>query len=96
MSLRLIAAYVSVTGLLVYAWRDWFASLCGLILLMAVIEHPDMPKTLFGIQGFNLWNVLFLSVLLAWTLSRRREGLTWDMPRHMNVLLLLYLVLVQL
>ena len=90
MSIRIIAVYLFVVGLSIYAWKDWFISLCGLILLMAVIEHPDMPKTIFGIQGFNLWNVLFLSVLLTWALSRRREGLTWDMPRHMNVLLLMY------
>lgn len=90
MSIRQVAVYLFVAGLSIYAWKDWFKSLCGLILLMAVIEHPDMPKTMFGIQGFNLWNVLFLSIFLAWAFNRRREGLTWDMPRHMNVLLLMY------
>ncbi len=58
---------------------------------MVVIQHEDMPKTMFGIQGFNMWNVLFLGVFLAWVASRRREGLTWDMPRHIEVLLLMYL-----
>lgn len=91
MSIRITALYIFVIGLSIYAWKDWFKSLCGLILLMAVIEHPDMPKSMFGIQGFNPWNVLFLAVFLAWLANRRREGLTWDMPRHMNVLLLMYL-----
>ena len=91
MSIRLTALYIFVAILLAYAWKDWFKSLCGLILLMAVIQHEDMPKTMFGIQGFNPWNVLFLGIFLAWLASRRREGLTWDMPRHINVLLLMYL-----
>src|SRR5207253_9429713 len=68
--------------------------LCGLILLMAIVEHPDMPKGLFGVPGFNPWNLAFLSVALAWAAGRRREGLRWDMPRHITVLLLLYLVVV--
>ncbi len=91
MSIRISALYISVVFLSIYAWKDWFKSLCGLILLMAVIEHEDMPKTMFGIQGFNMWNVLFVGIFLAWLASRRREGLRWDMPRHVNVLLLMYL-----
>ena len=91
MSIRITVLYLVVAGLSIYAWKDWFKSLCGLILLMAVIEHEDMPKTMLGIQGLNMWNVLFLMILLAWIASRRRDNLTWDMPRHVNVLLLLYL-----
>ncbi|MFC1793345.1 O-antigen ligase family protein, partial [Planctomycetota bacterium] len=94
MSIRLTALYIFVAILLVYAWKDWFKSLCGLILMMAIIEHEDMPKAMFGIQGFNMWNLLFLGIFLAWLVNRRREGLTWDMPRHINVLLLLQLVII--
>jgi len=91
MSIRITALYILVTFLCIYAWKDWFKSLCGLILLMAVIEHPDMPKSILEIQGLNLWNVLFVMIFLAWATSRRREGLRWDMPRHVTVLLLMYL-----
>ncbi len=90
MAIRTIVLGLLVVGLCIYAWRDWFKSLCGLILLMAVIEHPDMPHSILGIEGFSAWNVLFLVVFLAWLANRRREGLTWDMPRHMTVLLLMY------
>ena len=62
MSIRITALYIFVTFLCIYAWKDWFKSLCGLILLMAVIEHPDMPKTVLGIQGLNPWNVLFAMI----------------------------------
>ncbi len=91
MSIRVSILFLVVAVLLIYAWKDWFKSLCGLVLLMAIIEHEDVPKTMFGIQGLNPWNVLFAVIVLAWAISRAREGLTWDMPRHVTVLLLLYL-----
>jgi O-antigen ligase len=94
MSIRILLLYVFVTGLSIYAWKDWFRSLCGLILLMAFLEHEDMPKTMYGIQGLNLWNTLFVVIAIAWIVSRRREGLTWDMPAHMGVLLLTYLTII--
>jgi O-antigen ligase len=90
-SIRHLALYVLVFGLSIYAWKDWFKSLCGLILLTAIFEHEDMPKTMFGIQGLNMWNVLFAVVFLAWLANRHAQGLTWDMPRSVSVLLLMYL-----
>ena len=80
MSIRITALYIFVAGLCVYAWKDWFKSLCGLILLMAVIHHEDMPTNMFGIQGFNTWNILFSVIFLAWLTDRRRRGLRWDIP----------------
>ena len=91
MSIRIISLYFLIFGLSIYAWKNWFKSLCGLILLMAIVEHGDMPKSMFGIQGMNPWNILFGMIFLAWLLNRRREGLAWDMPRNMNILLLLCL-----
>jgi len=92
--IRLSLIYMFCFGLAVYAWKDWYKSLCGLILLMAVLEHPDMPKNLFGVQGMNPWNIIFVNILLSWAGSRRGEGLSWDMPRHITILLLLYLSVV--
>ena len=94
MSIRITALYIFVAILLVYAWKDWFISLCGLILMTATIHHEDMPKVLFGIHGLDVWNVLFATVFLAWAVNRRREGLTWDMPRHISVFLLAYLAVI--
>lgn len=92
--IRITLLTTIVAFLAVYAWRHWYRSLCGLILLMAVMEHPDMPQSVFGIQGLNLWNILFAVVVIAWALNRRSEGLVWDMPRKVNVLLLLYLAVI--
>ncbi len=88
--LALLTAFVG--GLAAYAFKDWYRSLCGLILLMAVVEHPDMPKTIFGIQGLNPWNILLLIVVIAWALSRNRENLEWDLPGIVTAALLGYLV----
>ncbi|MBN2593343.1 MAG: O-antigen ligase family protein [Sedimentisphaerales bacterium] len=94
MSIRIIALYILVVGLSIYAWKDWFKSLCGLILMMVVLEHNSMPRGMLGFQGLNMWNVLFVMIFLAWLASRQREGLVWDMPRRMNILLLLYLAVI--
>ncbi|MCX5672208.1 MAG: O-antigen ligase family protein [Planctomycetota bacterium] len=83
--------FAVVAGLSVYAWRDWFRTLCGLILLTAFIGDENMPRSIMGIQGLSPWNILMFSVVLSWAVSRRREDLVWDMPRHVTVLLLLYL-----
>lgn len=85
--IRSALLWSSVFGFALYAWRDWFKSLCALIVLMAVIEHPDMPKTMFGIQGLNPWNILAASVASAWLLARRSEGLRSDLPPHVALML---------
>jgi hypothetical protein len=86
-----IYALVALTGFLsLYAFRDWFVSLCGLIVLMAVVQHPDFPSGVGGVQGLNPWNALLICVMIGWHAARRREGLTWDMPRHITFMLLLY------
>ncbi len=94
MSIRLSLFWIFVITMMIYAWKDWFVSLCGLIVLMAVLEHPDMPKSIMGIQGLNLWNILMASILIAWFIQRRAQGLRWDMPRFITLLLILYLLVV--
>lgn len=91
MSIRLLALYFLVAGLSIYAWKDWFKGLCGLILLTTVIGRPEFRENFAGIQGLNIWNILFADVFLAWLMNRRREGLSWDMPATINVFLLLWL-----
>jgi O-antigen ligase len=89
--IRLSALAIYVMAAALYAWKDWYKSLCALLLLMAVVEHPDMPKSILGIQGLNPWNLLLLVVAAAWAKARRDERLTWDLPRHITVMLALYL-----
>lgn len=77
-----------------YAYKDWFRSACFLILLMPFYDHPDMPSSVFGIQGLNPWNLLLLNVILSWAMHRRTEGNRWDLPKGISFLLMAYLVVV--
>ena len=92
--IRITLLWLFVAFLAVYSWRDWYKACCGLILLMAVVEHPDMPKSMLGIQGLNPWNILLAAILPAWLASRRLERLRWDMPTHVSALLLAFLAII--
>jgi O-antigen ligase len=83
-----------VAFLCVYAWKDWYRSLCGLIVLAAVSERYDMPRAMFGVVGLNPWNIGLLFIVLAWLASKRKEGLRWDLSPNLNALLIFYLVVI--
>jgi O-antigen ligase len=87
--LTLLIAYLSA-----YAWKDWFRGACWLVLLMAVFQHPDMPKSIAGIPGLNHWNFLFINTILSWLINRNKQKLVWEMPKHLNLLLFLYGLLI--
>jgi len=86
--------YAVIAALSVYAWRNWFVSLCGLIVLSAAMGHPDMPRTMFGIPGLNPWNVALALVALPWLTQRSQQGLRFDFPRPVKGLLVAYLLIV--
>jgi O-antigen ligase len=95
MSLRVLFGIAYVIFFSYRAWKGkWYESLCAAIIMMAVMQHPDMPKSLGGIQGMNLWNLLIINVLLAWHRWRRIEGLRGDLPRYFNILLFLYCMVI--
>lgn len=77
-----------------YAWRNWFVSTCAAMLLMAVVQHPDFPNSIFGIQGLNPWNILLLCILLAWLNQRKTQGLIWDLPRNASWMLFAFLTVI--
>ena len=79
MSIRITVLSFLVLGLSIYAWRNWFRALCGAVVIMAFTEHHDMPRHIFGIEGFNLWNLLVLNVLGGWLSWRNAIGVTTDM-----------------
>src|SRR3954452_16007679 len=88
--IRLSALWLAVSFVGIYSWKDWFKGLCGLVLLVGILEYPDVPKTMFGVTGLNFFNLLLLNVVLSWFVSRRREELKWDLPPHLTLLLLAY------
>lgn len=94
MSLRVIFCLLLVLGFSWYAYRNWFTSLCAAVCLMAFVKHPDMPRNVAGLPGFNLWNILIANVLIAWWIQRRNEGPTSAVPKAFKVVLYLYFAVV--
>ncbi len=92
--IRLTLLWIFVASLAAYAFKDWFKSLCGLILLLAVVEHPDFPKSIVGIQGLNPWNLLLFVIIIAWLAARREEGLHFDFPKGVAWLLGIYFAII--
>jgi O-antigen ligase len=90
MPLRALVCFAFVLCFSLYAWRNWFVSLCVAIVLMSVLQHPDMPKNILDIQGLNPWNILIANVVMAWLCKRRQEGLIWDMPGGVKVGFFIY------
>lgn len=82
---------LAITFLSLYSFRDWYRSLCGLLVLMAFIERYDMPHQMLGITGLNPWNILMMFILLAWFISSRREQLKWDFSKGVRLLLFAFL-----
>ena len=89
--IRYTLLIVAIGFLSVYAWKDWYKALCGLIVLMAVVSYSEMPRAMFGIAGVSPFNFLFANVLASWLASFRKEGLKWDLPPKINLLLVAYL-----
>src|SRR5688572_939527 len=94
MSIRITALIIVVLFFSFYAWKNWFVSLCACVLLLAVVQHPDFPNSVGGIQGLNPWNFLLLNVVLAWLNRPREEGHYWDMPRGISWMLVGYLFVI--
>jgi O-antigen ligase len=88
--IRYSALWTFIIGLIWYARRDWVKSLGALIVLLAVLERPDMPKEIFGIQGLNPFNLALLGILLIWGAERLREPAGWNVPRSLTILFGLY------
>ncbi len=72
--IRLTLLSLFCAFLCVYAWRDWFKALCGLIVMMAVVEHPDMPNSLLGVQGLNPWNICCCSYWCSMGFGAQARG----------------------
>ena len=78
--IRTLALFAYILGFSGYAYRNWYLSLCALIILNPINQHPDMPDSILGIPGLSPWNFLLLNVVMAWLLQRGRERARFDPP----------------
>ncbi len=90
--IRLSVLALGTIALMVYAWRDWYRSLCGLIVFTSILNHPDVPRAMLGIPGLSPFNLLLLNSLAAWSARRSSERLRFNLPAHVAGLLFLYLL----
>jgi O-antigen ligase len=90
MTLILLVFGLAVWGYSALCARtDWYRALCGLIIFDGVVRL--FPGNFLNAPGFNLWNVLFLIILVAWIAQRGR--LFYGMTRAPRVFLWLGLCL---
>jgi O-antigen ligase len=94
LSIRVLACFAVVLGFSWYAYRNWFVSLCAAVALMAFVKHPDMPRSVAGVPGFNLWNLLILNVVIAWWRQRRIEEPASPVPKAVKVAFWLYFIVI--
>ncbi|MDH5182208.1 MAG: hypothetical protein OEY07_21310, partial [Gammaproteobacteria bacterium] len=92
--IRYTLLFMFLTYICVYSFRDWYKSLCYAIILLAVMERPDMPKSLFNIGGLSPFNIVLMFILLGWFLNKRKEGLRWPEFPRVNKLLFIYMTIV--
>lgn len=91
--MRIAVLMAGIFGLGLYAFRDWFVTLCGLIVLSVVTKHPEMPVQLGDISGANPWNLLLLFVILGWAKDRLSRPQEPAAPAFLRWALLAYAAL---
>lgn len=91
--IRLTLLSIVIGFFCAYSFKDWYKSLCFLIALLSIIEHPDVPKTILGIQGLNPWNIVFFFVLLGFIFdNKQNRGINWKTPDNLWLYFVLYML----
>lgn len=85
---------IFLAALWIYVFRDWFISLCGLIVLTALMQRGDMPTQMAGIQGMNPWNLTLLIITVGWAVERFKTGSPWNAPPAAIAVVLAYVGLI--
>jgi O-antigen ligase len=81
---------LAVSGIMLYAWKDWFRALCLLVVMMAIMERPDMPKTMLGVSGLNPFNITLAMIAMACFVAMLREERPLPFGWGVGLLLFLY------
>ncbi len=88
--IRLSVFAILIMAIWLYAFRDWYISLCGLIVLTVLTQMDDMPTTMMGIQGLNPWNLTLVVVTLAWLIQRTKENRPWKLGALPTLVIIAY------
>jgi hypothetical protein len=74
-----------------YAYRDWFTSLCGLILMTVITQNANFPSSMLSIPGLNPWNISVVIITLFWARERLAKPNPWHAPIYVQLILLAYI-----
>lgn len=77
---------------MIYAWRNWFVGVLGLLVLSVVMQRQEFPSYLVGIPGMNPFNLLLLSTVAAWAIHLKGQGRGIDMPQSVKLWFILVLI----
>lgn len=94
--IRTLLLAVVVLAVMITATRRWYGGLCGLVLLTVLLQNPNFPTNMFGVQGLNPWNLTCVVVAACWLTQRRAEAPAAPLPSGAYVLLALYVALIVL
>lgn len=89
--MRTLAVAAFILFIIVYAQRDWFRALCGLVVFTALTEYPGLPNP-FDARGINHWSVMFAAIVFAWMISKVMRPRPWNIPRGWLIVIGLYLL----
>jgi O-antigen ligase len=90
--IRYTLLWLSVAGVMTFAWKDWCKALCLLLVMLAVLERPDMPRSMFGIAGLNPFNIALIGIVVAFFATRER--VSWNLSPSVTMLFGAYVLMV--
>ncbi len=90
--MRTYAVLIFMFAVILYAQRDWFISLCAVIVFTALKEYPGLPNPLDA-RGINHWSVMVLGVVAGWLSWRIAARPRWIIPRGWLIVIGLYLLM---
>lgn len=86
------AILILVLGIVVVlGFRDWFWSLCALIVMTAMSEQHNFRDNIMDITGAKPWNILMGIVLVQWMMQRSLNRGLPVLPTHVKVMVWTFL-----
>jgi O-antigen ligase len=79
--IRLSILVLFLVVIWIYAFKDYYVSLCGLIVMTVLTQSGEMPQTIGGIQGLNPWNVSIAIITACWLVQRKPNIYYLHVPR---------------
>ncbi len=91
MRILLLAAYALY--IVFSSMKNWFLGICLFIPIMALLEREDMPREMFNIPGFNIYNLVLVVITICFIIQNKKERNTYNGPQIIKFLFFAYITL---